>query len=168
MGDYFVKGFSFCSLLPASHNCRQRQGCQSAKWGHLRGCYQSLNSFQLYLASQLLCIPSAAIAWACHGCHRCGHHHLSHPSCPSRLSPITLSHHCHHWWKIFDKFFKVPDSVHKQCQVVVLGMKGQELLGTVMESGSNVGEDVLVWMWLLRQLAGVQHSKEANVPVNGL
>jgi hypothetical protein len=47
-------------------------------------------------------------------------------------------------------------------------MKGQELLGTVMESGSNVGEDVLVWMWLLRQLAGVQHSKEANVPVNGL
>lgn len=69
----------------------------------------------------------------------------------------------------FDKFFKIPDSLHIECQVALLGMRGSGIMGrVVVASGSNVGEDMLVQMWLLGQLVGVHNSKEANVPVNGL
>lgn len=51
----------------------------------------------------------------------------------------------------------------------LVGYEGSGIMGrVVVASGSNVGEDMLVRMWLLGQLVGVHSSKEANVPVNGL
>lgn len=47
-------------------------------------------------------------------------------------------------------------------------MANGELLGALVESGSNVEGDMLVLMWFLRQLMVVQILKRQNMPVNGL
>lgn len=126
--DYLFESFSFCLLLPpACHTCRQRDGCQSAKYGCL-SCYYPLNSFQV----QPMHIASTAV-------HCLGLSRLSQVAIT--ILPTLPAHHCCHQSpyptmattgkNIFDKSFRIPDSLHEECQVDMLGMEGG--VGTLLE-----------------------------------